>query len=403
MILPYRAKNPPEHFPYCTVALIVINVLVWALTSEHFLIIKPEAVEQFAVTHNNLSLWRLTSAMFLHGSLEHIIGNMLFLWIFGASVEGRLRPPKFLLLYFLAGYTGGLLSDFVQGATHPEMPSLGASGAIMGVTGAYLYFFPFSQISIAYWFRFSWGVNDVDARWVVLLYVGMDILFGVFLRGADGVGHFAHLGGFATGLLMCVIYRARRDSQEVSIVQAVRAEMKDYSLLNLNDLETLLQTPTEDMNLVMAYCEKASSFAGGRAQQILAYMNYYGPKLMATQDPNGIANVLLSIPANFGGMPPVFYLRLASRLESISSNDLATQVYRRIYDLNPTAPESEMALYRMGQIMQNAFQNRSAAQASYTETAAALSQRRTFTVRPPRFAATPDGIIFRASCVTKNL
>ena len=96
MIIPFRTKNPPEHFPYVTLILIVVNVLIYFLTSlgNYCLRIDDTVIEQFAVTHNTLNLWRLTTAMFLHANLEHIIGNMLFLWIFGAAVEGRLRPAN---------------------------------------------------------------------------------------------------------------------------------------------------------------------------------------------------------------------------------------------------------------------------------------------------------------------
>ena len=140
MLLPYRTKNPPEHFPFVTVTLIVLNVVIYLATStDHaFFRVNDSALENFAVSHNNLGLFRLTSAMFLHANIEHILGNMLFLWLFGAAAEGRLRPLKFITLYLIAGWTGGLLSDFMQGLSNPDVPSLGASGAIMGLAGAYL-------------------------------------------------------------------------------------------------------------------------------------------------------------------------------------------------------------------------------------------------------------------------
>ncbi len=370
--IPYRAKNPPEHFPYVTIGLIVANILIFLLTSQNFLSISPDAVRDFAVTHNNLSLWRLLTAMFLHGNWEHIGGNMLFLWVFGASVEGRLRPFKFLCVYLLAGLSGGLLEDLLWGSMSPDAPSLGASGAIMGIAGAYLYMFTYSAISVFYilplGFFLRVGTAQWQARWVVLLYVGMDVLFAFLFKGGDGVGHLAHIGGLVTGLSLVALMRTKRDTIAVSEVQAVRAEVKDYTLLSPAELETLLQQPTEDNELVLAYLEKTvGTYGSERTSYCLSLLNYYGQRLVTAASPERLAYIVLRIPMEAGGLPPVFYLRVASRLEAIHSNDLASQCYRRIYDLAPNAPETEVALFRLGQLMQNIFQNHAHAQAIYAE------------------------------------
>src|SRR5438445_129546 len=123
MFLPYRSKNPPESFPYVTVGLIVINTIVFALTSEAFLVIRPEMLERFAVSHNTLSPLRILTAMFLHGDIMHLAGNMLFLWIFGAAVEGRLRGPKFIVLYLLCGLAGDVFHELIFGLKSPDTPS----------------------------------------------------------------------------------------------------------------------------------------------------------------------------------------------------------------------------------------------------------------------------------------
>jgi len=375
VIIPFRTKNPPEHFPYVTLILIVVNVLIYFLTSidNSFLRVSEGILGDYAVTHNTLSIWRLTTAMFLHANLEHIVVNMLVLWIFGAAVEGRLRPLKFLIVYFVAGWTGGLLSDLLLGQVSPDTPSLGASGAIMGIAGAYLYMFPFSRIRVFYILPLSFfsriGLAEWQALWVVAFYVGMDILFGIVLHSADGVGHFAHLGGFASGLLAVLLMRVRRDSEYISRAQAVLDETKrDYTALGYADLEAMLQQPSENMELVLAFCEKAAGYGDpNRQQKCMAYVLYYAPKLFAQADPNRLAAVLLALPPSSGSLPLVYYLRLGSRLEALVSNSMALQVYRRIYDLAPSAPDSEMALYRTAQIMLNAFHDRNHAAAAYRE------------------------------------
>jgi membrane associated rhomboid family serine protease len=371
MLLPYRAKNPPEHFPFVTIALIVINVVVFLVTSERFLVIRDEVVEQWAVSHETLNPLRMLTAMFLHNDIFHLAGNMLFLWIFGAAAEGRMRPPLFIVGYLIAGFAGDLLHEAIMGVLHPSQFSLGASGAIMGVAGMYLYMFPFSAICAVhrqYWIMGWLTVSDLQARWVILTYIGLDLLHQVILQGADGVGHLAHLGGFAAGFLIVLAFRMRKDTEDISEAQATRAEMKDFSLLSYRDLEALMAHPTDDMRLVMAYCEKAlTSTSGMRAEPCLAAVRQYIRPLMERADPVRLGWVLLTIPAGNGGVPPMYYLRVASRLEAMASNDYAARLYRRVYDLFPTAPDTETALFRLAKMTETIYQNRQQAYAIYHE------------------------------------
>jgi len=365
VLLPYRAKNPPERFPVVTISLIGLNALVFLLTSHAFLVIRRDMMAGFAVSHVTLPTapWRLLTAMFLHVNIVHLLGNMVFLWVFGGAVEGRLRPARFLSLYLLAGLCGGVLEDFFWGDLHPALFSLGASGAIMGVAGAYLYIFPYSKICVFFWM----GVWEVQARWLVLFYMGLDLLLALQLKGEDGVGHLAHLGGFAVGLLLCLAMRARRDPAEVSVLQAARAEGKNYAKLSVRELETLVQYPTEDMELILTYCQKAAAAGHERDAACMALLDRYSRDLIVKAAPDRLAFVTLSFPPAADALSPVFYLRLASRLESLGFDDLACQVYRRIYDLAPRAPETEIALFRMGQAMEHSLQNYDYAQEVYAE------------------------------------
>jgi membrane associated rhomboid family serine protease len=360
VLLPYRAQNPPERFPYCTIALIALNTAIFALTSHNFFFIRREVVENYAVSYQTLSLGRLLTSLFLHSDLIHLGGNTLFLWIFGASVEGRLRPFKFLALYLLSGLGGSLLHELVAGIIAPDRFTLGASGAIMGLAGAYLYMFPYATLLLM-------GGFAVQARWVVAFYVGLDLL-NAMVSTTDGVARAAHLGGFGVGVLMAFLFRAHRDSIAVSAVQATHAELQNYALLNRFDLERLLERPTDDMNLVQTYCEKAAmEYGDGRIDRCLEVIRQFARPLLAQSDLSRLARILLHIPPTAGGMPLVFYLRLASHLEATGAHDLAAQVYRRVYDLDPGAPDTEAALFRLAQLMERVYQNRAYAQATYTE------------------------------------
>lgn len=133
--------------------------------------------------------WTLITYMFLHGGLGHIVFNMIALYFFGSRVEARMGGRHFIALYLLSGMAGGLLSLVFT----PFAPIIGASGAVFGVSFAFAYFWPRDRIYI-------WGVLPVEARWLVVFYVGMD-LFGGFTGSRTGVAHFAHLGGVAGGWL----------------------------------------------------------------------------------------------------------------------------------------------------------------------------------------------------------
>lgn len=370
MFLPYRAKNPPERFPYATIALIAINVLVFLLTVDYSTgDIRESVLKSYGVSHNTLSPLRLFTAMFLHAEFFHIAGNMLFLWIFGAALEGRLGPWKYLALYMFAGLTGGLLDDIVTGLSHPDGMSLGASGAIMGTAGAYLYTFPFSTICIFRWWYFRFGIIEWQARWVVLLYVGLDLLKGLVFQGADHVGHFAHLGGAGMGLLSVFLLGVRRDDEEYSNVQAVVAVNRDLSLLNIYELEALMQKPQPEPRVVLAYCDKALTAAiGGGEQKCLAALQHHARVLGDQADPVELANILLRLSLPVAkGIPMIFYLRLGSRLERIAANEQAIRLYYLMGEIDPQSTDYEAALLRLAHIAQQAYQDQEMAKGFYQE------------------------------------
>jgi len=145
--------------------------------------------------------WTLVTYMFLHGGLGHIFFNMLALFFFGPRLEARLGSRQFLILYFLSGITGALLSLLFA----PYAAVVGASGAVFGVMLGFAHYWPRDQILI-------WGIIPVEARWMV---AGMTALalFGGFTGGGGGIAHFAHLGGFLGGWLCLKWFEARSPSR----------------------------------------------------------------------------------------------------------------------------------------------------------------------------------------------
>lgn len=373
LFLPYRTKNPPERFPVCTVGLILANLFIYALTSRYFLAIRWSVVEAWAVSHDTLSVPRLLSSLFLHASLSHLAGNLLFLWIFGPAVEGRLRPLRFLTVYLLAGVTGNLLQDAIVGVIQPSGFTLGASGAIQGLAGAYLYMFPFVTTRVLWFvlmgFRARGGIAEWHAQWVIGLFTLLDVINGFLFLGSGGVAHFAHLGGLGLGFGGMMLLRAKRDSEDFSEAQAMRSDLRgDYRILAYHELEALMDHPADNVPLILAFCHKAATrYNNDRHPECLAALRQHGRLLIEKGDVDLLAQIVLRVPVGVGAMPPAFYLRLGSRLESLGSYENAALVYRRLYDLEPKTADTEMALFRWGRLLEQTAPDKAQAAAVYGE------------------------------------
>lgn len=368
-VFPFRAKNVPERTPYVTLSLIAVNVVVYALTSDHFLTLKDWAMDDFAVSHSHLTVVRIFTALFLHANLLHIAGNMWFLWLFGSAIEGRLGPWRYLSVYLAAGVTGTLLHDIVIGLHNPDEPSLGASGAIMGIAGAYLYAFPYAVIRLFWSFFLRIRIVEWHARWVLLYFIGFDVLNGVILHSADGVGHFAHIGGFAAGFLAAGALQVKRDSEDFSAAQATRSDVKNPDLMALYELEELLRYPVDDMRLVIAYCDKGLAAPGLQwERKCLAILQHYLRPLVERSDPNRLAAIVLRLHLDYSRhLPTLVLLRLGSNLEQARNFDYAVRVYRRVFEIGPQSPDAEVALHRIGRIYERVLNDRDQAQHYYAE------------------------------------
>ncbi len=207
----------PRGIPWVTVLLIVVNLLgfwqelrvddarlgafieTWGVVSaRHHTILESSPFR--------LDLWALPilSSMFLHGGLAHLAGNMLFLWIFGDGVEYRLGRPRFLFFYLLTGFAAALAESWMHPAS--TAPMIGASGAIAGVLGAYLLFFPRARITmvvpIFFWpFFFTIPAFTFLGFWFLQQLV-LGSVGGLAPDLGGGVAWWAHAGGFAAGFVL---------------------------------------------------------------------------------------------------------------------------------------------------------------------------------------------------------
>lgn len=220
MIIPIKdERSRPNAFPIVVVGLIGINVIVFLY---EFLLMSTsdKAINSFIFHYGMIpravigsepgAVLTMFTNIFIHGGLWHLLGNMLFLWIFGDNVEDILGCVKFLVFYFLCGVgadIGHILMD-----PHSAIPSIGASGAISGVLAADIRYFPRNRITNFFWIYFQAGFFQLRAVYYIALWFLMQIFFSALAGSSSGIAYGAHIGGFITGLIIIHLFPKRREA-----------------------------------------------------------------------------------------------------------------------------------------------------------------------------------------------
>jgi membrane associated rhomboid family serine protease len=226
-VIPLRDLNPTSRTPIANRLLLAGNIAVWLYTLS--LARDPAAI---AALYDRYSFdWRefagaiaqgsigvqtfvpLFTHMFMHGGWLHVIGNMLYLWIFGDNVEDRLGSGPYLIFYLLCG----LVAAIGQGLVQPE-PMVGASGAIAGVLGAYLVLYPVARISTLIFLGLFISIVQLPALIVIGFFIVLQMIDALAeLRltahqATSNIAYFAHIFGFAAGILLLLLFRRRREA-----------------------------------------------------------------------------------------------------------------------------------------------------------------------------------------------
>jgi membrane associated rhomboid family serine protease len=217
MFIPLRDENPTSRRAYVTLALIAVNVVVFFLgafsTQGIQLSVLRFGAIPYEITHfHSLGqalrvppLLALITSLFVHGSLFHLLGNMLYLWIFGNNIEDVLGAFRFTLFYFACGLAAGLTQ--VAATPGSRLPMIGASGAIAGVLGAYFILYPGARVSTFVFLFVFIRVIPIRAAYVLGFWFLMQLL-NVGLGG--GVAWFAHIGGFLLGIALIKLFSRRK-------------------------------------------------------------------------------------------------------------------------------------------------------------------------------------------------
>ncbi|HMJ33208.1 MAG TPA: rhomboid family intramembrane serine protease [Baekduia sp.] len=252
-MFPIKDNIPTERFPLVTVALIIINCVVYLfLQKKSGVDFSGNSLDQSSLTHYSVVPYEIThwgkhcdfdpgsgqvacqgqpgttgrpeaqlstpftvfTSMFTHGGLLHLAGNMLFLWIFGNNVEDSMGKLKFIIFYLL----GGLAALGLQIAVDPSStgPTLGASGAIAAVLGGYILLYPRARVLTVVFIILFFTVIEVPALVVLGIWIVEQVAFGAYglsdpTGSGGGVAYFAHIGGFVAGLLLIRLFATRRN------------------------------------------------------------------------------------------------------------------------------------------------------------------------------------------------
>ena len=218
-MIPLRDENPARTTPYIVYALLAVNIIAFLYNGplhQHgnplagYALVPAELMggKDYGPPTPVAPWVTIFTAMFLHANILHIAGNMLYLWIFGNNIEDALGHIKFLIFYLVCGVGAALAQVFVSPAS--QIPMVGASGAIAGVLAAYLVLFPRARIiSLVFIYIIVLPASVVLGFWIVLQVLSSLITVASGGANQGGVAYAAHIGGFATGLILILLLGGR--------------------------------------------------------------------------------------------------------------------------------------------------------------------------------------------------
>jgi membrane associated rhomboid family serine protease len=212
-MIPLRSSERVYSRTVVTGSLIAVNTVIFLYQNTLSYYRLDQFVRTWGIVPDDLHLITLFTSMFLHGGWLHLLGNMLFLWVFGRNLEDLIGGARFLVFYLVCGVVSGVV-QVLANHNFPQ-PTIGASGAIAGVMGAYLIKFPRSQIDTLVLLFVFFTRLAIPAPFYLLLWFGMQFLNGFESIGernytGGGIAYFAHIGGFIAGILLIRLFPSRQ-------------------------------------------------------------------------------------------------------------------------------------------------------------------------------------------------
>ena len=230
-MFPLRDRIPAKSFPVITICIIIVNILVYIYQMSlgnnintfinNFAVIP---VSFSSLTDKPILDWfilfpRLFTSMFIHGGIIHLLGNLWYLWIFGDNVEDFFGHFYFLLFYLVGGMVGALAHIYFN--LNSNIPTIGASGAIAAVMGAYIMLYPKSRITTIVFIIIYFTITEIPSLFFLGFWIVLQLLYASFSAvnnaSGGGVAWWAHIGGFAFGMVLAVLFRFIRKQKKINL------------------------------------------------------------------------------------------------------------------------------------------------------------------------------------------
>ena len=212
-MIPLRSTERVYSPAIVTGSLIGLNTVIFLFQTTMSPAQLNDFVAQWGIVPDNLHVFSLLTSMFLHGGWLHLLGNMLFLWVFGRNLEDLIGGGRFLVFYLLCGLAAAVVHVIAN--PYSRMPTIGASGAIAGVMGAYLIKFPRARILTLIPIVFFFTTLEIPAAFLLVWWFAIQFFSGFGSLGATdytggGIAWFAHVGGFVAGMLLIRLFPPRQ-------------------------------------------------------------------------------------------------------------------------------------------------------------------------------------------------
>lgn len=365
LLIPYHTQRALKRRPVVTYALMALNVVSFLLTlalalQSH----KSEILTVLGVVPRHLHLYTLLTYQFLHDIPFpfHLLGNMLFLYTFGPPVEDILGRVKFVLFYLLAGLCSAityLLIAYSFFQKELDLPLIGASGSVAGVMGFAALRLYRTKISIWYFFWFTLlyirtGVAEVAAAWALGAWGLWELVqaFSSLAAGSSGgVAHWAHIGGFALGLLWALALKIKApEVDEYTCEDAIEAARQGRWAEARRKLGKVVDQQPEDAEAILwlaralahTHFTESATRHFARAVRLFLDADQVDASFAAYQE-------LVNLQPDYS-LPPNVEMPLGTALTQAGQYARALQVFHRIATRQPDTPEGETALLRAGQI-----------------------------------------------------
>jgi membrane associated rhomboid family serine protease len=361
--VPYATNRRTRRVPYVTGALLALNVIaflaahLWGTASPGW-----DAAERLGFIPDRASWYALFTAAFVHANWLHLLGNMLFLWLFGTLVEDAVGGAIFASLYLASHLAAALLyigMGDALGLAMADRPLVGASGAIAGIMGIAAVRFYRTRIRIGYWVVVRAGSFEV-AAWVFLLFwVGWQVTEGVIstawqrsgVTDGGGVAYWAHVGGFLFGALGAGLLKLRQEGKREYLLEDLRSDPLAVAPdVARRELGALAQTEPADPRIHYALAKRAAA-DGDLSRAGHEYMAAIDRYLEQRQNRAAV----LAYEELIGYFPQCVLpvrdqLSLGRALETERQYPMSVEVFERLVERYPQTPEAEIALIRAAEV-----------------------------------------------------